>query len=96
MTMPTTNLLESLANLTFINIPIGHRPIALLDSSQSINIKSISKAATIYVMSTALQNCKIHCLYSVLPGKLEVIMLIALINWYKSFIPLSQYRSQQQ
>ena len=67
-------------------IPIGQRPIALLDSSKSINIKSISTAATIYLMSTALQNCKINCLYSVLPGKLEVIMLIALINWYKSYV----------
>ena len=63
-------------------IPIGQRPIALLDSSKSINIKSISTAATIYLMSTALQNCKINCLYSVLPGKLEVTMLITLINWY--------------
>ena len=68
------------------NLPIGQRPIALLDSSKSINIKSISTAATIYLMSTALQNCKINCLYSVLPGKLEVIMLIALINWYKSYV----------
>ena len=59
----------------------GQRPITLLDSSKSINIKSISTAAT--VMSTALQNCKINCLYSVLPGKLEVIILIALLNWYK-------------
>ena len=67
-------------------VPIGQRPIALLDSSKSINIKSISTAATIYLMSTALQNCKINCLYSVLPGKLEVIMLIALINWYKSYV----------
>ena len=67
-------------------IPIGQRPIALLDSSKSFNIKSISTAATIYLMSTALQNCKINCLYSVLPGKLEVIMLIALINWYKSYV----------
>ena len=67
-------------------IPIGQRPIALLDSSKSINIKSISTAATIYLMSTAIQNCKINCLYSVLPGKLEVIMLIALINWYKSYV----------
>ena len=67
-------------------LPIGQRPIALLDSSKSINIKSISTAATIYLMSTALQNCKINCLYSVLPGKLEVIMLIALINWYKSHV----------
>ena len=66
-------------------IPIGQRPIALLDSSKSINIKSISTAATIYLMSTALQNW-INCLYSVLPGKLEVIMLIALINWYKSYV----------
>ena len=74
-------------------LPIGQRPIALLDSSKSINIKSISTAATVFVMSTALQNCKINCLYSVLRGKLEVIMLIALINWYN---PLSQYRSQQQ
>ena len=57
-------------------LPIGQRPIALLDSSKSINIKSISTAATIYLMSTALQNCKINCLYSVLPGKLEVIMLM--------------------
>ena len=54
-------------------IPIGQRPFALLDSSKSINIKSISTAATIYLMSTALQNCKINRLYSVLPGKLEVI-----------------------
>ena len=69
-----------------ICIPIGQRPIALLDSSKSINIKSISTAATIYLMSTALQNCKINCLYSVLPGKLEVIMLITLINWYKSYV----------
>ena len=67
-------------------IPIGQRPIALLDSSKSINIKSISTAATVYLMSTALQNCKINCLYSVLPGKLEVIMLIALINWYKCYV----------
>ena len=66
-----------------IKLPIGQRPIALLDSSKSINIKSISTAATIYLMSTALQNCEFNCL-SVLPGKLEVIMLIALINWYKS------------
>ena len=67
-------------------LPIGQRPIALLDSSKSINIKSISTAATIYLMSTALQNCKINCLYSKAPGKLEVIMLIALINWYKSYV----------
>ena len=67
-------------------LPIGQRPIALLDSSKSINIKSISTAATVYLMSTVLQNCKINCLYSVLPGKLEVIMLIALINWYKSYV----------
>ena len=67
-------------------LPIGQRPIALLDSSKSINIKSISTAATIYLMSTSLQNCKTNCLYSVLPGKLEVIMLIALINWYKSYV----------
>ena len=67
-------------------LPIGQRPLALLDSSKSINIKSISTAATIYLMSTALQNCKINCLYSVLLGKLEVIMLIALINWYKSYV----------
>ena len=67
-------------------LPIGQRPFALLDSSKSIYIKSISTAATIYLMSTALQNCKINCLYSVLPGKLEVIMLIALINWYKSCV----------
>ena len=66
--------------------PSTHRTIALLGSSKSINIKSISTAATIYLMSTALQNCKINCLYSVLPGKLEVIMLIALINWYKSYV----------
>ena len=52
-----------------LNLPIGQRPIALLDSSKSINIKSISTAATIYLMSTALQNCKINCLYSVLPGE---------------------------
>ena len=62
------------------------RPIALLDSSKSINIKFISTAATVYLMSTALQNCKINCLYSVLPGKLEVIMLITLINWFKSYV----------
>ena len=67
-------------------LPIGQRPIALLESSKSINIKSISTAATIYLMSTALQNCMINCLYGVLPGKLEVIMLIALINWYKSYV----------
>ena len=67
-------------------IPIGQRPIALLDSSKSINIKSNSTAATIYLMSTALQNCTINCLYSVLPGKLEDIMLIALIYWYKSYV----------
>ena len=67
-------------------LPIGQRPIALLDSSKSINIKSISTAATIYLMLTAHQNCKINCLYSVFPGKLEVIMLIALINWYKSYV----------
>ena len=48
-------------------LPIGQRPIALQDSSKSINIKSISTAATIYLMPTALQNCKINCLYSVLP-----------------------------
>ena len=66
-------------------LPIGQRPIALLDSSKSINIKSISTVATIYLMSTALQKCKINCLYSVLPWKLEVIMFIALINWYKSY-----------
>ena len=65
-------------------MPIGQRPIALLESRKSINIKSIFTAATIYLMSTALQNCKIYCLYSVLPGKLEVIMLIALINWFKA------------
>ena len=70
---------------TYATIPIGQRPIALLDSSKSINIKSTSTAATIYLMSTALQNCKINCLYSVLPGKLEVIMLIPLKNWYKSY-----------
>ena len=68
------------------HVPIGQRPIALLDSSKSNNIKSISTAVTIYLMSTALRNCKINCLYSVLPGKLEVIMLIALINWYKSYV----------
>ena len=28
----------------------------------------------------ALKNCKMNCLYSVLPGKLEVIILIILIN----------------
>ena len=67
-------------------IPIGQRPFALLDSSKSINIKSISTAATVYLMSTALQNCKINCLYSVSPGKLEVIMLIALINLSKSYV----------
>ena len=67
-------------------LPIGQRPIALLDSSKSINIKPISTAATVYLMSTALQNCKINCLYSVLPWKLEVIMLFTLINWYKSYV----------
>ena len=72
--------------LYILNLPIGQRPIALLDSSRSININSISTAATIYLMSTVPQNCKINCLYSVLPGKLEVIMLIALINWYKSYV----------
>ena len=72
-------------HISMNNVPIGQRPFALLDSSKSINIKSISTAATIYLMSTALQNCKINCLYSVLPGKLEV-MLIALINCYKSYV----------
>ena len=69
-------------------LPIGQRPIALLDSSKSINIKSNSTAATVYLMSTALQNCKINCLYSVLPGKLEVIMLIALINMFYSIVTI--------
>ena len=36
-------------------LPIGQRPIALLDSSRSINIKFIFTAATIYLMSTAFQ-----------------------------------------
>ena len=69
-------------------IPIGHRTIALLDSSKSINIKSISTAATIYLMSTALQNCKINCLYSVLPGKLEVIMLIGIKAMFYSIVTI--------
>ena len=33
-------------------IPIGQRQIALLDSSKSIKIISISSAATVYLMST--------------------------------------------
>ena len=37
-----------------IQLPIGQRPIALLDSSKSINIKSISTAATLYLMSTVV------------------------------------------
>ena len=81
------DLSQKLPNFTYIvYIPIGQRPIALLDSSKSINIKSISTGATIYLMSTALQNCKINCLYSVLPGKLEVIMLIALIIDIKAML----------
>ena len=75
-----------LKDLELYCLPIGQRPIALLDSSKSINIKSISTAATVYLISTALQNCKNKCLYSVLPGKLEVIMFIALLNWYKSYV----------
>ena len=39
--------------VTFFNIiPIGQRPIALLDSSKSVNNNSISTAATVYLMST--------------------------------------------
>ena len=52
-----TNVQKIIANNGIL--PIGQRPIALLDSSKSINIKSISIAATIYLMSTALQNFKI-------------------------------------
>ena len=81
----TSNFVVNFAICKDTVIPIGQRPIALLESSKSINIKSISTGATIYLMSTALQNCKINCLYSVLPVKLEVIMLIALINWYKNY-----------
>ena len=69
--VPKTHVLALLVTEIHLKIlPIGQRPIALLDSSKSINIKSISTAATIYLMSTALQNCKINCLYSVLTGKL--------------------------
>ena len=71
-----------------ICIPIRQRPIALLDSSKSINIKSISTAATIYLMSTTLQNCKINCLYSVLHGKLEVIMLIGIKAMFYSIVTI--------
>ena len=84
--LPYNNTVYITLDVYMAVLPIGQRPIDLLDSRKSISIKSISTAATIYLMSTALQDCKINCLYSVLPGKLEVIMLIALINWYKSYV----------
>ena len=38
-----------IAVICYQNLPIGQRTFALLDSSKSINIKSISTAATVYL-----------------------------------------------
>ena len=57
---------------------MGPTPISLLDSSKSVNIKSTSPAATVYLCQHSSKYCKMNCLYSVLPGKLEVIILQAM------------------
>ena len=59
-----------------VTVPIGQRPNTLLDSSKSVNT---SPAATVICQrSSKLQD--VYCLYSLLPGKLEVIILITLLN----------------
>ena len=61
-------------------IPIGRRQITLVDSSKSINIKSISTAATVYLMSTLFKIARFIVYTVCFTGKLESIMLITLIE----------------
>ena len=61
-------------------------PVALLDSSKPVLILNPPPQQQLFIYVKVLQNCKVNGLYSVFPRKLEVLILITLMNWFKSYV----------